>query len=525
MSPNKPGAENNPLLSTTTPSDADDYDSSDAYAAEKHVLPRRITVVIPCLLLLVAMEIGGTLVGVPMNQIQEGILCRQRYPNVLDTSTDARCKSSNVQSALSSLQGWELTFSLIPGILTAVPYGIAADRYGRKAILGLSLLGIFLVQAVDIVVCSFPQIFPIRLVWLGAMCSLIGGGPFVPGSVVWTSKLTLTRWPSIFFYLSAVPMGCELISMPLAYVAMQRGPWFSVFVGLACMSTSVLIALICPETRSMAAPESDAEGVEQTLGCGRVALKDLRPRLLTLVEQVTTLFQSMFLQDRRLGILLSSLLFTTLGRYASTILMQYTTKRFGWSWSQAGIMSSVSTLVNLILVVAILPPLSHALRYYLELGPMIKDLWIARASIFALIAGSFGIGLSSTSPMLMGSLMVYGLGSGYGAAMRGLLSQVAGNKHVGALYTTMSVVENMGMLIAGPLLAATFRVGLGWGTAWTGLPFFAAGILLAFAGVIVSGVRLQGLEKNRNEEEEEEEEEEGEEVVVVEEERLGIRLA
>lgn len=119
-----------------------------------------------------------------------------------------------------------------------------------------------------------------------------------------------------------------------------------------------------------------------------------------------------------------------------------------------------------------------------------KDLWIARASIAALVAGSFGIGLSFTSSMLMGSLLVYGLGSGYGAAMRALLSQVAGNKHVGALYTTMSVVENVGMLIAGPLLAAAFRVGLAWGPAWTGLPFLAAGILLAFAGVIVSAVRL-----------------------------------
>lgn len=141
------------------------------------------------------------------------------------------------------------------------------------------------------------------------------------------SELTLACRPSIFFYLSAVPMGCELISMPLTYVAMKRGPWFSVFSGLACMVTSVLIALLCPETRGMAAsPPDDA--------AGRAGLRNLRPRLSALCEQVMALFQAMFLENRRLGLLLSSLLFTTLGRYASTVLMQYTTKRFGWSWSQ-----------------------------------------------------------------------------------------------------------------------------------------------------------------------------------------------
>lgn len=157
MSPRKPGVEDRPLLSTPTPCRA----AHRPDVVEKRAPPRRVAVVVPCLLLLAAVEIGSALVAVPMNQIQEGIMCRERYPNVLASATDARCKGSDVQSALSSLQGWELTFGLVPGLLTAVPYGIAADRYGRRPVLGLSLLGICIVQAVDIVVCESRRVpFP-----------------------------------------------------------------------------------------------------------------------------------------------------------------------------------------------------------------------------------------------------------------------------------------------------------------------------------------------------------------------------
>lgn len=38
--------------------------------------------------------------------------------------------------------------------------------------------------------------------------------------------------------------------------------------------------------------------------------------------------------NRPVGLFLLSLLFTTLGRYASTLELQYITKRYAWSWSQ-----------------------------------------------------------------------------------------------------------------------------------------------------------------------------------------------
>lgn len=151
MAPAASSAECSPLL---RPSHEDD---SEAASIKSHghqpATSRRLAVAIPCLLLLAAVEIGVKLLTVPMAQIQEGIICRGHYPDVVETPEDPRCKDEVVQSDLSMLQGWEMTFALIPGLLTAVPYGIMADRYGRKVTLSLSLLGMTMVEAAEIVIC------------------------------------------------------------------------------------------------------------------------------------------------------------------------------------------------------------------------------------------------------------------------------------------------------------------------------------------------------------------------------------
>lgn len=113
---------------------------------------RRLGIALPYLLVFLAFEISVSLVAIPISPIQEAIICRKHYADVV--SADPRCKNEIVQSELSMLKGWEVTFGLIPGMVTVVPYGIAADKYGRRLVLGLSLLGLTLSQAADIIICT-----------------------------------------------------------------------------------------------------------------------------------------------------------------------------------------------------------------------------------------------------------------------------------------------------------------------------------------------------------------------------------
>lgn len=308
-------------------------------------------------------------------------------------------------------------------------------------------------------------------------------------------------------------------------MVVERDVWLSVYLGMACLFVSVLIALAFPETRVPSVAETEepsndeSERSDGSVSSNTIKTRVLWTRIYDILElkQMAILVKYFFWENKRIGLLLFSLIFTTLGNYASIILMQYTTKRFGWTWgkvrydtvlmilypscfshehsvanilSKASLLWSVSAFVNLVLLVVILPAISQVLLFRYRLSPIAKDALLARAGLMALLIGTFGIGFSSTSSMLITTLVIYSLGYGYDSSLRSLLIALAGEQHTAMLFTAMSVLQNIGMLIAGPLMAWAFRVGLRWGGVWIGLPFIATGCLLSCAACIVFGVRL-----------------------------------
>jgi hypothetical protein len=64
--------------------------------------------------------------------------------------------------------------------------------------------------------------------------------------------------------------------------------------------------------------------------------------------------------------------------------------------------------------------------------------------------------------MIVG-LGISALGSGYNFLIRSLLASVVETDHIGMLYTRISIFETVGVLVAGPLLAMSFRTGMVWG--------------------------------------------------------------
>ncbi|UKZ65104.1 uncharacterized protein TrAtP1_006304 [Trichoderma atroviride] len=87
---------------------------------------------------------------------------------------------------LSLLRGWIAASENIMSFLTAAPCGMAADIYGRKRILQLSIAGTILAQAFDAVICRFPETFPIHLMGLKGLWALLGGGSTVFSAMIFT---------------------------------------------------------------------------------------------------------------------------------------------------------------------------------------------------------------------------------------------------------------------------------------------------------------------------------------------------
>lgn len=96
-------------------------------------------------------EIGDMMLRAPLTRVLENVLCQQYYNSTAPMGTqitlpipEEDCKMPEVQDALAMLLGWDSTISCIPGLFLALPCGYMADRYGRKIVLLVCLMGLLL---------------------------------------------------------------------------------------------------------------------------------------------------------------------------------------------------------------------------------------------------------------------------------------------------------------------------------------------------------------------------------------------
>lgn len=114
------------------------------------------------------------------------------------------------------------------------------------------------------------------------------------------------------------------------------GDWATVYVGLSILFLAVLFAICLPETLKRTNPSDDyyyqySEGnlsTKTTNLTTRDLLPKIRASLLRCREFLRLLLRTNLLM------LLASILLTTFGRDAQTVLMQYVTVKFGWSWGE-----------------------------------------------------------------------------------------------------------------------------------------------------------------------------------------------
>lgn len=131
-----------------------DYPESREEATRSSSTPRHrhyVWVIALSLCAAFLLEIGDYMQKAPVTRAFEDILCRKYYESTTPLGThvtlpipEQDCKIPIVQGQLAMLKGWDTAFACIPGLLLALPYGYVADRYGRKIVLVLSLVGVAL---------------------------------------------------------------------------------------------------------------------------------------------------------------------------------------------------------------------------------------------------------------------------------------------------------------------------------------------------------------------------------------------
>ncbi|KAK4156780.1 major facilitator superfamily domain-containing protein [Chaetomidium leptoderma] len=519
------------LSPNTTITNDDDNDDNDAAATAnpnhplthlRAVLRPRVILLSMFLIFLLELAIGMYLP--PANAIMESIICRQMHPDVflppsppslspspspnlttististISTTVpsmrhyaggivlvdDPACKQPDVQGYLAMLRGWGMTFDCLPGIVGAVPYGILSDRWGRRPVLGLGVVGLVGSLGFNLLVFYFSDVVPLWATWLSSGFQLIGGGGTIVVAMFYTAVADVVpsaERATVFFQLAGVFLASQMIAGPLGGAMLIWNPWIPLLVALAVLVIANLGVLAFPETvhvHDRKETEEEQEQEEDGDGVSRTAKlwQKTRVGLAGVWDFV--------LGNKRLAFLMVSLTFVVFGRFVGELLLQYATDRYGWSWSTASMVLTIRNGGSLVTLLAVLPVMSWFCTRRLDMAVVAKDLWLARWSGVVQIVGSLTIAAAANGSLFSIGLVWYALGSGMSSLIRSLLNALVEEHHVGTVNSLVGFMETVGMTMAGPLLAKSLSIGLNLGGAWIGLPFITAGLFFIVATAIL----------------------------------------
>ena len=158
---------------------------------------------------------------------------------------------------------------------------------------------------------------------------------------------------------------------------------------------------------------------------------------------------------------------------------------------QTSLLVAVRGIVTGVTSLVLVPLISFVIVKHLNLHSARKDYRLSQGAGLLEVLGYCIVGLAPTPSLLLTGVVVLALGTVFGSTVRSLAASFVARDQVATLYSAASVVQSLGVLLGGPLLAYTFRFGMRLGDPWLGLPFALAGFLFLLACIAVSFIRLE----------------------------------
>ncbi|GKZ84444.1 hypothetical protein AnigIFM56816_009777 [Aspergillus niger] len=378
------------------------------------------------------------------------------------------CQMDRVQREVALLQGWKDTLEQVPGILFAVPYGVLADRIGRRPVLLLCAVGFTLSDTWTKAVGWFSDQLPLRLIWLGPIAQVLGGGTQVATSIMITA----------FLYVSATVLVSEILATPLSALLMTKNIWLPYLLSPAFNAGGGLLLLLLPETLPRTPPGQPSSS-EQTS-----QRQTFRGRIRAGVDELSRSIAVVW-RHRPVQLFLVVFFIAYLGMQVMKLLLLFAADRFHWTIAQASFLIPVRGFTRLLLLLVILPGISRWLVERRRMSPFTKNTRLALTSSACMGVGCLLIALSSHPAGAVLGLVVYALGSAMHLFARRIITSLVDAHHMGTLYTAIAVMQGIGVLVAGPMMATAYGWGLAQGGVWTGAPFLLVGGLYGAAGLAI----------------------------------------
>lgn len=292
-----------------------------------------------------------------------------------------------------------------------------------------------------------------------------------------------------FAQLQAAALVSEVVATPISAALMSVSPWLPFLIGLGLAFLGTSLGLWVPETLQRKVNEDTEAHVNSSATDDHSLPISLLDRLS---DMSSGLVKSVKVLGKDVNVILILVVFLVsyLGKQAIMLILQYASKRYNWTIAEASYLLSMRGAVNLLVLLVLLPATSTYLEAGRGLSTKVRDKRLTQASILLLLLGFILIFFAFKPLIIVFGLVIFALGSGFAVPARSLVTELVDKEILGTVYSAISVVIAIGMLVAGPLLANTFRWGMGLGEFWLGLPFLVAGLLYIVAFVSVSSTKL-----------------------------------
>ncbi|KAF4551961.1 Efflux pump-like protein 8 [Elsinoe fawcettii] len=494
--------------------------------------PRTIIALI--LLVVMIFTLGDTIQDTPQKRIFESIYCYQYWeehdptklllsradigPGAIGGVEEKWCKVATIQSQVASLRGWQIFFDGIPALLVAIPFGILADRIGRKPIVWLGIFSFLLRTTWMQFICWFWQAFPLKLIWLSSLHGLISGSSPVVSAIAITIVSDVTDDSTrslVFLCVSASNMVMYFIGPPLGAWLMTINPWIPFFLASLILALTLLLFSFCPETLNYTHPTLKLSARDLLPLAPDAALSATIPEphpapISTSFPARLATFSRSFLSstaflrtDSRIALCLLPFIAAMIAQGSAEVLLQYASTRFAISYAAATFYISITAGVKVLVLLLLYPSLGAVMTKRLGFSGLRKDLVIARWAMVLACLGWVLTGFTTSIGTFIAAELLVTLSYGGGSLARSFVTGIVRRDDVAKLYTCISVVDTVALMGGGPAMAGLWEWGVTRGEAvWMGAPFWVQGGLYALVAV---GLGMVGVRKGEEGEEEGEE--------------------
>lgn len=284
---------------------------------------------------------------------------------------------------------------------------------------------------------------------------------------------------TVFLQVSVAILTAQAIATPFASALMtQFGTTVPILVGYGFGMSVCIAALFAPETIHSA--ESKAFGGDSltTTDSETGAETPIRPTgsrggISRTVQGKTTTFHLPTLSPVLVA-LVAVLLIDAFVSGTAYVVVQYASTKFSVPIAVTGYLITIRAVATVVVFLFLVPVVGARLQERLGLDIPSRDLWLSRIAISCCPVGLFLIAASpNMAPMVIG-MIITAVSSGASSLVRSIITGIVEPERVSVLNGVINVVQAVGSLVSGPLLAELFALGLRLGNNWIALPFDVA---------------------------------------------------